>query len=359
MIKPDHLQQRWPMPDRPKPIIFIGGGGIVNDAHIPAYRQGNLELSGIFDLNRKTAEATADRWSIPRVFDSLQEAADVEGVIFDVAIPPEPISETLLVLPEGATVLIQKPMGVDLAGATRIRQVCRGKNMTAAINFQLRFCPAMLALRDLIGRNALGRLVECEVSLNVAMPWHLWPFLEQLERMEINLHSIHYFDFIRSILGEPRGVYARTVKHPAAPKLASSRTTAILDYDDDVRCCLSTNHHHTFGLDHQRSQIRIEGEQGAAIVSMGVNLNYPDGEPDWLQVAFDGGSWQSVPLIGNWFPEAFLGTMCNLQRFAANEDDTLYTSVEDAWHTMALLEACYESDARGATPLPEDPDPRT
>lgn len=42
-----------------------------------------------------------------------------------------------------------------------------------------------------------------------------------------------------------------------------------------------------------------------------------------------------------------------------NEDDTLYTSVEDAWYTMALLEACYESDARGATPLPEDPAPRT
>jgi hypothetical protein len=33
--------------------------------------------------------------------------------------------------------------------------------------------------------------------------------------------------------------------------------------------------------------------------------------------------------------------MSNLQRFAAGEDDVLKTSVEDAWHTMALVESCY------------------
>jgi hypothetical protein len=49
--------------------------------------------------------------------------------------------------------------------------------------------------------------------------------------------------------------------------------------------------------------------------------------------------------------------MSNLQRFAAGEDPVLHTSVEDAWHTMALVEALYASDARGGTPLPADPAP--
>jgi hypothetical protein len=53
------------------------------------------------------------------------------------------------------------------------------------------------------------------------------------------------------------------------------------------------------------------------------------------------GSRESVPLEGRWFPDAFIGTMSNLQRFAAGEDDVLKTSVEDAWHTMALVESCY------------------
>ena len=44
--------------------------------------------------------------------------------------------------------------------------------------------------------------------------------------------------------------------------------------------------------------------------------------------------------------------MSNLQRVVAGEDAALVSSVEDAFHTMAVVEACYESSARGATPIP-------
>ena len=72
---------------------------------------------------------------------------------------------------------------------------------------------------------------------------------------------------------------------------------------------------------------------------------------DWKFIT-KGGQWTPVPLRGGWFPEAFMGTMSNLQRFAAGEDQVLHTRVEDAGKTMALIEALYESNARGATPIP-------
>ena len=167
------------------------------------------------------------------------------------------------------------------------------------------------------------------------------------------MHSIHYLDLVRSFLGEPRGVYARTVKHPAAPGLASSRTSAILDYGDDVRCVLSVNHHHAHGPRHEASEIRLEGTSGAAVATMGVNLDYPRGRPDTLEIATRGGKWESVSLAGSWFPDAFRGTMGNLQRHLLGEDSVLSTSVEDAWRTMALVEACYASDREGGVPVPE------
>ena len=55
---------------------------------------------------------------------------------------------------------------------------------------------------------------------------------------------------------------------------------------------------------------------------------------------------------GSWFLEAFEGPMANLQRFVAGEDNTLVSPIEDAFKTMALVEACYESSARGGTPIP-------
>jgi hypothetical protein len=46
--------------------------------------------------------------------------------------------------------------------------------------------------------------------------------------------------------------------------------------------------------------------------------------------------------------------MSNLQRFVAGEDKALMSPIEDAFKTMALVEACYESSARGGTPIPRE-----
>ena len=65
--------------------------------------------------------------------------------------------------------------------------------------------------------------------------------------------------------------------------------------------------------------------------------------------------WTEVPLTGKWFPHGFIGTMSNLQRYAAGEDARLETGVEDAWHTMALAEAAFVSAANPATPVKAHP----
>ena len=95
----------------------------------------------------------------------------------------------------------------------------------------------------------------------------------------------------------------------------------------------------------------VEEPPATAIAKMGVNLNYPHGEPDTLEIATSNSEWASVPLRGSWFLEAFEGPMSNLQRVVAGEDAALVSGIEDAFHTMAVVEACYESSARGATPI--------
>lgn len=345
------LRQAWPLPADPRPIVILGSGGIVRDAHLPAYRKAGLPVAGVFDVNRPRAEALAAEWSIPRVFDSLDEAIAQPGVVFDIAAPPTEHADLLSTLPEGSAALVQKPMGLDLAAATRILDVCRARRLTAAVNFQLRFSPMMLAVADALAQGRLGRLVDVEVHLNLVTPWHLFPHLKPNPRVEIVSHSIHYLDLIRSLAGDPGGVLARSYGHPSS-ELAQTRTTAILDYGTDLRVALSINHHHDFGRKFQDASFRFEGDRGAALVKLGLLLNYPEGEPDELWLAPVGGPWEQVPLAGRWFPDAFIGPMANLQRFAAGEDAVLHTSVEDAWRTMALVEACYQSNATPAVPVP-------
>jgi predicted dehydrogenase len=106
--------------------------------------------------------------------------------------------------------------------------------------------------------------------------------------------------------------------------------------------------------------VKLEGTAGAIKARLGVNLDYPRGLPDNLECCQLGAHaapprWQSLPLVGSWFPHAFIGTMASLMRRADGETSELPTSVEDAFRTMAVVEACYESSARGATPIPPAP----
>ncbi|HET7695687.1 MAG TPA: Gfo/Idh/MocA family oxidoreductase [Vicinamibacterales bacterium] len=346
------LTQAWPRPARARPIVVIGAGAIVRSAHLPAYGRLGYPVAGFYDIEPSRARDTAALVSGARVFPTLDAAAAQRGVVFDLAVPGDQILGVLERLPEGSAVLIQKPMGTDLPAARRILACCTERKLTAAMNFQLRFSPNVLALRDLLSRGALGTIVDIDVRIVIDQPWHLWTFLAGAPRVEVLYHSIHYLDAIRWLAGEPRGVYCRGVGHPLAPALRDARSTIILDYGDALRCSLVLNHTHRAGPRHQTSEMTVEGLNGAARLTWGVNLEYPAGPPDTMEVALDGG-WATVPLRGSWFTEAFEGPMSNLQRYVAGEDAALVGPVHDAVRTMAVVEACYISSARGATAIPE------
>jgi predicted dehydrogenase len=348
---PAALRQTWPMPSQLRPIVTIGAGSIVADAHFPAYRKAGFPIAGLYDLDAARAGKVATAFGVKQVFSSLAEALAVPGAVFDLATPPGAHAAILSQVPDGATVLIQKPMGRDLAEASDIFSICRAKRLIAAVNFQLRFAPMMLAVRDAIEQGLLGRLVDVEVHLAVDTPWHHFAFMKGLPRIEIALHSIHYLDLIRSFLGDPLGIHAKTIGHPASD-MAQTRTSAILDYGSQVRCTLSINHNHGFGRQNQVAEFRFDGTEGAAHVKLGLLLDYPHGESEELWIRARGeAEWRQVSLAGACYPDAFVGRMANLQRFASGEDAAMCADVADSWATMALVESAYASSAAPATPI--------
>ncbi len=353
------IEQSVQLPAHPRPIVSIGTGGIVEDSHYPAYRKAGFTVAGLYDANPERAHAMAAKFGVPAIYESLADAANHAPAdsVFDVAVPASAVLNILRQLPDGRGVLMQKPMGETLDEARQIRELCHAKNLTAAVNFQLRYAPLVVAARSLIAQGVIGAIHDMEVRLTVYMPWDLWTFLYGIPRMEILYHSVHYLDLIRSFLGEPQGVYAKTLKNPKQLQLASTRSNIILDYGDTLRANVETNHGHEFGRRHQESYVKWEGTNGAIKAQLGVNLNYPQGDPDIFEYCVlkpnTPPTWESVPINGTWFPDAFIGTMASLLCFMEGSAPTLPTAVDDAYRTMAVVEAAYESSAHGATPIPE------
>jgi len=358
-MRASDIRQSAILPANPLPIVSIGLGGIVHDAHYPAYKMAGFEVVGGFDINAERAAMMRDKFNIPRLYDSLSQtiALAPEDAIFDIAVPGSAIANILREIPRGRAVLIQKPMGEDFAGAQEILNICRERGLVAAINFQLRFAPFIIAARDMIERDMLGELYDMEFRVQCNTPWHLWPFVFPLPRCEILYHSIHYVDLVRSFCGSPRSVYAKTLSHPSAPDLrGGARSMVIMDYGENPRVNVMTNHSHVYGAEKQQSYVKFEGSKGAIQIRAGLNMNYPDGVPDRFEYILleEGGdsNWRTLDISGSWFPEAFIGTMASLMRYTNDETDSLPTSVEDAILTMATVEAAYQSSERGGMLLP-------
>lgn len=347
------------LPKTVQPIVIIGAGGIVGDAHLPAYRNAGFSVFGITNRTKERAEKLAAQFSIPHVFNTVADAvaAAPANAVYDLTTMPEQFVPTLEQLPAGCAVLIQKPMGDDLSHAKEILNVCRKKNLVAAINFQLRFAPFVSAARYLINQGFIGELYDMEVRVTINTPWEIFPHVMVHPRLEILYHSVHYIDLIRSFLGNPKAVMAKTFGHPAK-KLSSSRSTILMDYSHTLRAVINTNHDHDFGPDNQESFIKWEGTKGAIKAKMGLLMDYPRGVPDRFDYCLlnEGKEWKTVSLEGSWFPDAFVGTMASLMRYKEGSSTDLPTSVEDVIHTMAVVEAAYTSSEQGGVPVsrPQD-----
>jgi predicted dehydrogenase len=335
------------------PVVIIGAGSIVRDAHLPAYGKAGFVIKGIFDLQIEKAQALVGLFpAIGRVYPSIAALIDANrgcDVVYDVATPADQLPALLNLLPDGAALLMQKPMGETLADAQTIMRICHEKNLAAAVNFQLKYAPCMLAARDLIGRGMIGAVYDVELMLCVYTPWHLWDFLKHKPRLEILYHSVHYLDLIRSLCGMPKKMYASTVRHPRFKAYAATRSTMILDYDDHTQARVITNHGHDYGPDKMQSYLKIEGTGGAIHIRIGVSLDYPKGKPDrfeFISQTHTGGRWTTVPLKGDWFPDAFAGPMAEVQRLRKKKSDR-QAMLKDDFDTMRLVEAAYQSSEAG------------
>jgi len=83
------LKNKWDVPSQSLPIIFIGAGGIIRNAHIPAYNKLNLNIDGVYDLNSETAQSLSKDFNISNVYDNLDDALNNKDVVFDIAVPAD------------------------------------------------------------------------------------------------------------------------------------------------------------------------------------------------------------------------------------------------------------------------------
>jgi len=337
-------------------IGIVGCGGIVNYAHLPAYRSHGLDVRACFDLDHGAAQRTAREHEIALVYERLDDLlADPRIDIVDIAVPASaqrPIAERALAA--GKHLLCQKPLSEEIADAKAIVAAARRHGRKLAVNQQMRWSPAIAAAKRLVEQGFLGTVADIQLQLSVDTPFHMWPWLEAAERYDLMYHSIHHLDSLRYLFGQPEWVTSRHARYPGQAIRPETKTVTVLDYPGGLQGLVAANHHDTSRDPY--ATFRFMGSEGTISGTIGLLYDYPDGRPDTLQVTarrLGPDATLSMTLRGSWIPDAFIGPMASLMEAIATGGEPL-TDGEDNLQTLRLVLAGYRSHDERRSVRPDE-----
>ena len=327
------------------PVAIIGAGGIVDGAHLPAYKIEGLQVIGIYDVDSAKAKDVAARHGIPKVYATLQELLDdPQSIIVDIAVPAALQPDIFIqVAAAKKHILAQKPMATTVADGLMMAKAVADNGIIAAVNHQLRFEEGVAAAHKMVELGWIGNVTNVTFEVNLITPWEMWPWAKDLERLEIMLHSIHYHDVVRWFLGEPNKVFCVAGRTQGQYPIGETRTISSYSYDNGITALVHANHINRGG--DNRAEFRIDGDRGSIRGTLGLLYDYPTGRVDTLEVnsqvvPTDG--WTPYPVTTRWFPDAFRGTIGSVMRAIAT-GAPLRSSVADTVGTLRLVEALYQS----------------
>ncbi len=344
------FEPRLPSDPKRYGIGIVGTGWIVQDAHLPAYDKAGFRVEAVYDLDADTAREVAGARGIPHVCESLDELLGRDDVdIVDIAVPAKEQPEiALAAIATGKDLLCQKPFAETYGEARGIVDAAEAAGRTVAVNQNMRYGAAWKVLRGLVDSGWIGTPRSAEIQVAVTTHWHEYgEWLVPLERLEIMYHSIHYFDALRVLLGDPTSVYCRGLRHPEQKVVGETWTTALLEYPDDRLGLVRIDHN---DLDDERdwsSTFRLDGLGGVAkgttwylfegAIEKGERLTFRCPEAT-------GEAWIEPHLANTGMPDSFIGTMGELQA-ALEAGEQPSHSGRDNLKTLQLVFAAYRSMA--------------
>ena len=148
-------------------VGFIGMGNINKDQHVRALRLiPGVELAALAEIDQPTAELKGDLVGIPLRFGNhrrMLREADLDAVV--VATPNHlHCPHTLDALKAGCHVLVEKPMGVNLAEIKRMVAVSKRVRKIAMAGLCYRYRPQIQTARELVQAGVLGNIYHTRVK---------------------------------------------------------------------------------------------------------------------------------------------------------------------------------------------------
>ncbi len=331
--------------------ICIGAGYFSRYQYEAWTRIPEVEILAVANRNQEKAREVAQTYGIPRTaaWEELEMLLDeLEPDFIDIITPPETHLDLVkLAAARGIHIICQKPLAPTLEDSRRIVQVARDADIRFLVHENWRWQPWYREIKRRLVAGALGELFSIGVRMRMGDGWQpdaylaRQPFFRTYPRLLVYETAVHFLDTFRFLGGEVESIYAQLSKRN--PDIAGedagiitatfeSGATAILDasrYNESD----AADARYTFGT------VRVDGSKGHIELDLEGRLTFkPLGQPARaMEYEHDrqGFAGDCVYALQRRFTDCMLN------------DEPFESTGEDYLKTIALVEACYESNAAG------------
>jgi predicted dehydrogenase len=307
-----------------------------------------VECVALYNRTRSRAEALAEEFGVPAVYDDPEELLRREPIDFMDIVAHEAAHAPLVELAARyqVPVICQKPMAPDLATARHMVDLCRAAGIPFMVHENWRWQHPIRRVKRALELGGLGRPFRAHLVYANSYPvFQNQPFLRELDRFILTDMGSHILDTARFLFGEARTLYCQTARvNPGIQGEDVATVMMRMGQETTVLCSLS----YASRVEHDRyneTYILAECENGT--VELGPDY--------WVRVTTERGTLarRYPPPYYAWSNPDFEVVQasivpCNADMLRALQTgQAAETTGEDNLKTMRLVFLAYESAETG------------
>jgi predicted dehydrogenase len=316
---------------------FIGAGNLANRRHYPSLTSlPDVDLAALCDLVPEKAEATAERWGVPRVYaDYKQMLAQVDPQVVYVVMPPQHLFDLVMTaLGQRRHVFIEKPPGLTTLHTRMFADQAERSGCLTMVGFQRRHIPAMTELRRRVeARGPIHTVAVSFLKSTRALDRHAGLYGGAIDPLTSD--GIHAVDNLRWLAGGEVERVTSHVRTRYVPGPAPNAIVAQVEFSSGAVGQL----HFSYVTGRRIFRAEIHGQNATASVDADRDsfIVFDDGEPEVFESrAFgDAAGGQEEHWLGFWH-EARHFVDC------IKEGRQPSSNFADAIKTMELVERLYQ-----------------
>lgn len=327
----------------------IFGCGFWSQFQLGAWKEiEGAECVALFNRTRSKAEALAQRFGVPKVYDDAEELLKNEELDFIDIITDVDTHEkyTLLGAKYGVDVICQKPLAPSYEAAKRMMEATQNAGVRFYVHENYRWQPQFRRVKEILDSGVIGKPFRCETAFLTAFPlFETQPFLAELKQFALTDQGSHQFDVLRYLFGEAKTIYCE--KQTVNPTIKGEDvTTSILRMDNGVVCIQKISFSSPLEKEiFPQTTLLIEGEKGSIRLDaeFEISTTMPEGTIKEV-VPMRAYPWQTDRLKPE--PPSIVDINLNILNDMRGLEKAENTA-EDNFKTLQLVWAAYESADSG------------